>query len=582
MEEKNKFLSPLGRTICFLFFFASFFVFTNAPAKAATLYFSPASGKFGIEDTFTVSVFVNTPNEAINNAEATVNFPANFLNAVSASQSNSIFSLWVQPVAISNSAGTITFNGGLPTPGYKGAAGKILSAVFKVKKSGSASLNFSSASVRANDGKGTDILSGAGTAKFTLGEVIPTEPTEPKPEPTVPPARPNTPTAPEIISPTHPDPTRWYSTNDATLAWPLPAGITMTRTLLGQTPTAVPTVTYTSPISSKEIGDIEDGQWYFHTQLRNSAGWGEISHFKLQIDTQPPQSFKVELKEGKETANPQPTLIFEAIDEMSGIDHYEIIIDQGSPIMTDKAEYKIPPQDLGKHLIIVKAADGAGNETMAMAEIEILAIEAPIITDYPRELLPGSIMSIKGTALPEATVKIYIQKDKEEAVKIREARSDKEGKWFFIEVEPVEKGVYQVWAETIVASGAKSELSKKIGVLVSPPVFIRIGKLAIDYLTTIMTLLILILVMILGVFWVWLLIREKRRKIRKEISQAEKALHEAFEALRTETEKQVAKLDDKPGLSARERRICNDLKKALKISEEYIGKEIRDIDKEME
>lgn len=58
-------------------------------------------------------------------------------------------------------------------------------------------------------------------------------------------------------------------------------------------------------------------------------------------------------------------------------------------------------------------------------------------------------------------------------------------------------------------------------------------------------------------------------------------MHKAFEALKKETEEQVARLDCKPGLSEREKKICNDLKEALKISEECIGKEIKDIEKEI-
>ena len=387
-----------------------------------------------------------------------------------------------------------------------------------------------------------------------------------------------TPSAPKISSPTHPNPEGWYSNNDPKFTWKVPSGITSTRLSFNSFPTAVPNILYSKPISEKQLEDLADGIWYFHVQLRNNAGWGGVSHFKLQIDTQPPKFFKIEVPEGSETTNPQPTLIFETTDEMSRIDHYEIIIDRGSSIITEKSEYKIPPQNLGKHTIIVKAIDKAGNETLAMTEIEILAIEAPIITDYPRELLPGSILSIKGTALPEALVKVYIQKDKKE-IKIGETKSDKEGKWVFIEVEPVEKGVYQIWTETIDASGSKSRPSEEISVLVSPPVFIRIGKLAIDYLTTIMTLLILMLAIIFGVFWAWLIIVEKRRRLKKEISGAGKALHKAFETLIRETEKQVEKLDGKPGLSEREKEVCNNLKKALKISEEFIDKKIKDIEK---
>lgn len=570
---KKSFYFSFAVSLIFIFF--SFFGIKTV--HAATLYFSPSSGNFTVGNLLTTSVFVNTKEQAINNTDVVINFPAGLLEVVSVSKSGSIFSLWVEEPSFSNSAGTVSFNGGLPTPGFNGTAGKAISIVFRVKAAGSASLIFSSAAVRANDGYGTDILQARAQAQFTLKAVGAPPPTPPA---EAPPAA-GTPSAPKISSPTHSNPEEWYSSNDPKLTWKLPSGITGTRLLIGHLPTAVPNISYAEPILEKQLEDLTDGIWYFHVQLRNSIGWGGISHFKFQIDTEPPKSFKIEVKEGKETSNPQPTLLFETTDATSGIDHYEIIIDQGNPIITKKTEYKIPPQSLGKHTIIVKAVDKAGGETLAMTEIEILTIEAPIITDYPRELLPGSILSIKGTALPEATVKIYIQKGKEE-IRMGETKSDKEGKWIFIEAEPVEKEVYQIWAEIIDASGSKSGPSEKISVFVSPPVFIRIGKLAIDYLTTVLTLLILILAISLAVFWAWLIIKEKKRKMKKEISDAEKALRKAFEALKTETEKQVEKLDGKPGLSEKEKKICDDLKKALKISEELIDKEIKNIKKEIE
>jgi len=54
---------------------------------------------------------------------------------------------------------------------------------------------------------------------------------------------------------------------------------------------------------------------------------------------------------------------------------------------------------LGRHVVIVKAVDTAGNATLALTEIEILPIESPTITEFPSELLPGSILLIKGIKL---------------------------------------------------------------------------------------------------------------------------------------------------------------------------------------
>jgi len=545
-------------------------------AEAATLYFSPSSGSHAVGTTFSVSIYVSSADQAMNAASGVISFPQDKLEATSLSKTGSIFTLWVQEPSFSNSAGTINFEGIVLNPGFTGAAGKIITINFRAKAAGSALVNFSSGSVLANDGKGTNILTSLGNAQFSLGYVGPTVP-----EATTPSAVSGAPSAPQISSPTHPDPNKWYAKKDAKFTWSLPSDVTSVRLLVGKIPAAIPTVVYTPAINEKEVTNLDDGIWYFHVQLRNASGWGEISHFRFQIDTQPPEPFEIKFVDGKETTHPQPTLAFETTDEMSRIDYYEVKIDQEPPIKIKETEYKMPVQILGEHTVIVKAVDKAGNYTLAMTEINILPIEAPIITDYPRELLPGSILSIKGTALPEVTIRVYIQKDEKE-IKTGETKSDKEGRWTYIEVEPVEKGIYEVWAEAIDSSGAKNRSLEKVTILVSPPAFIRIGKLAIDYLMTIITLLVLILILVLGVIWSWQKIKEKRKKMRKEISEAEKALYQAFKALKQETEEQVAKLDGKSGLNEREKKICDDLKEALKISEKFIGKEIKDIEKELQ
>jgi len=163
-----------------------------------------------------------------------------------------------------------------------------------------------------------------------------------------------------------------------------------------------------------------------------------------------------------------------------------------------------------------------------------------------------------------------------------ETRSDQEGRWTYIEVEPLKRGVYRVSARTQDTLGVKSNPSEEVTVLVSPPVFFRIGALAIDYLTTIIVLSVLLIALIFGALLAWQKIKEKRKKMKKEINEADKALRKTFEALKEETEEQIAKLDGKAGLSTKEKKIYNDLKEALTISEKFIGKEIRDIEKELD
>jgi len=56
----------------------------------------------------------------------------------------------------------------------------------------------------------------------------------------------------------------------------------------------------------------------------------------------------------------------------------------------------------------------------------------------------------------------------------------------------------------------------------------------------------------------------------------------AFRALRDEVEEQIEYLDGKPGITKDERQVRDKLKEALNISEEFISKELKDIEKELE
>lgn len=127
-------------------------------ASAASLSLAPASSTLTVGNITTIKIYVNTENQAINNGEATIQFPTDMLEVISVTKSSSIFSLWVEEPSFSNFTGKIVFNGGVPNPGYTGGSGYIASVTFKAKKQGQASIIFTDGAVRANDGLGTDVL----------------------------------------------------------------------------------------------------------------------------------------------------------------------------------------------------------------------------------------------------------------------------------------------------------------------------------------------------------------------------------------------------------------------------------------
>lgn len=148
----------------------SFFVFAITPffAHAATLGFSPSSVSRTAGSTFTVTVSVSSADTAINAVSGVISFPTNALEVAGISKTGSIISLWVQEPSFSNSQGTVTFEGIALNPGYQGSGGTIIAVTFRTKTAGSATLRFSSSSVLANDGVGTNVLTGSGSASISI------------------------------------------------------------------------------------------------------------------------------------------------------------------------------------------------------------------------------------------------------------------------------------------------------------------------------------------------------------------------------------------------------------------------------
>jgi len=550
-----------------------------ATAQAANLYFSPSSGSHAVGTTFSVSIYVSSADQAINAASGVISFPSDKLEVTSLSKTGSIFTLWVQEPSFSNSAGTVNFEGIVLNPGFTGANGKAINIAFRTKAAGSAPLAFSSGSALANDGQGTNILTSLGNAQFSLGgAAVPGAP-----EAETPPAVAGTPAAPQISSPTHPDPNKWYAVNDAKFTWPLSSGVTGARLLVGKIPNAIPTVTYIPAVNSRELPDLADGIWYFHVRLQNNASWGGISHFRFQIDTEKPSNFDIREIERKDPTDPRVKFVFDSRDETSGVDYYEVQIDDGgSRVWQDDGSgvFETPALGPGKHTLIAKVLDKAGNSLANSAEFTIEALKSPTITDYTQTLASREVLIVKGTTYPNAQVVIWLQKEKDEP-QSQIVKSDDGGNFTFVAEEKLKDGIYKLWAEVIDMRGARSKPTEKTTIVVEQPTILKIGTQAVTILTIIVPLVAFIILLLALIWYGWHKFSSFRKKIRKETKEAEQTLHQAFNALKEETEERIAELDGKPDLSEREKKICNSLKKALKISEKFIGKEIEDIEKEI-
>ncbi len=161
MKNNLKFI-----VLALLFFICSRSVF------AADIFCTSDKTNIAQNKTFTVSVNIDTDGKYINNSEGTISFSKDLINVESISSNSSIFSVWVEKPKFSNKNGTITFNGGIPDPGYSGTRGNVINVVFKAVKKGTAKISFTSADIYANDGMGTDIISGKSGVSLNIIEPI--------------------------------------------------------------------------------------------------------------------------------------------------------------------------------------------------------------------------------------------------------------------------------------------------------------------------------------------------------------------------------------------------------------------------
>lgn len=547
------------------------FLFSASNAFAASLYFSPTSGLYSTGQTVTVTIYASSQDQAMNAVSGVVSFPTDNIEVLSISKTGSIIDLWVQEPSFSNGTGVFSFEGIVLNPGYTGTAGKIISVTLRFRSSGVSPLTFSSGSVLANDGQGTNILDSLGEASFTISEGA-----APAPRPSTPEkVSATTPVAPTVTSETHPDQTVWYANNVGSFKWNVPSGITGARLLLDDKPQSAATVQYVPPIGEKTIKDLAEGTQYFHVRLRNDAGWGQTAHFQINVDTEAPEHLLVKLAERRDLTDPKAVLDISAADSTSGIDRYEILIDG---LLADTLSgggtktYEAMPLKPGEHTISVTAFDKAGNFASEEVSVSVEALKPPEFTEYPEVLTSGETFTAKGKTYPNVEVTVWIGEGGK-AIESHTASSDSFGRFTLEVPEGFSRGTYVFWGEVKDNRGATSNPSEEIQFKVSWP---SLGLTSGQATSTLVFLTLLIIAWYTRSTFLIL-----KRKIHKESEEAQTALHKAFNLLQGEVKDHVKTLEAKKKkkiATKDEEKILRRFKKNLAEAEKYIAEEMKDID----
>lgn len=575
-EEKIKKVSIF--ILCFIA--ASFFV--PSYTLASDLILSPSSGVLTPNSSISVNVMVTNNTQAINAVSGTLSFPTDLLSVRSITRDNSIIKLWSSEPTFSNTEGTVNFEGVLFNPGFSGSQGRLLTINFVPKRVGKASVLFTAGSILANDGNATNVLGKLGVASFVSSgnvEITNGNTSTPVENPLVP-------NAPRVTSATNPDTNKWYTTKSPTFSWDVPAGITALRLQYDKSPSSVPENTYTNMIGTKTITVSKDGVYYMHVQFKNDHGWGAVSHFRFKIDSEQPEPFTIVFPNGSSNDDPRPVILLNSKDNLSGIDHYELKVGDGAPVLfattTTPVTYTMPLQLPGKHTLLVKAVDKAGNSTVQSADFVVSTINSPVITSYTREVDEAGVIKVEGTTYPDTKVNIYFR-SKERSVTSESVKSDMSGNFSLVLSKKMNPGVYELVAEAIDDRGAKSQLTTPVNILINQKVFFRISQMIINYVALgIMAIVAIATLIMFSVF-----VRSKmillRRKLRKDLVDASDTLNQDLEDLKTDLEQELKllkKVGNKRDLTKEEDLIVENLKRHIDMIEKNMNKKFESIRKD--
>lgn len=563
----------------FLFFLAVSVFLDPSLVEAASLSLSPQTRSLHAGDRITVSVYANAGGTPVNAVSGTVSYDPSSLEAVSVGKTSSIVTLWVQEPSITS--GNVSFEGVIPNPGFSGSLGKIVDVVFRAKKEGSTALLITNASVLANDGLGTEVLTGTSGSTFSIATTDQTAPVEIQ-EDAAPSSR-KEPVLLSITSSTHPDPLAWHNKNTGTFGFVLPQGTEAIRLILSRFATAKPSVVYRPALSEKTLDAIPEGTTYLLMEALVNGSWSEPASYQIKVDTIAPELSQIQERTRTDATDPVVELLVSAKDAGSGMSKFFVSVDGGAEQGRTLGEpLRVGPLSPGAHTITVFAADRAGNRAAATYTANIEALPAPQLRGSDREVLWGENLQVSGIASHFfGTVRLDLHSGG--GVFSASGSIEPDGTFVLSRAHDLPPGRYEARVVTVDARGASSVPSEAFYVdFKSRP----IGDLLLSFGKDLGAGFFVILA-ILGFAAVlsgaYLRFVRWRKHLLKEIRDVDLTVEKSFALLRDDVEafvEEITKESSKRKLTAVEKRFVKTMKTNLSEAKEILKREVSDIKKQ--
>lgn len=472
------------QVLVYFFLLAVYYLLFSSVAIAAdaTLYLSPITGTYTIDTTIPIQIMVSSGGESVNAIEGKLTYDPKEIEIESVTKNEALMSSWTVEPVYDNTLGTLSFGGFLSTSTVLDRA-VVLSFVGIAKRSGEVRIRFATgAAVHAADGTGGNLLSTLNGGIYAIipkesdltlspdtpGEALFATSTEEvlgvsDTSSTTPGEVLGAATATIMTSLTHPDQNAWYALSTSTLSWDMPDGVTHVRLALDKKQEGEGVRVYNAPIHEKIIDNIHDGVWYVHLTREFADAHTDNATYRLQIDTMPPSNVSVSEKPRAHAYDPRVAFLVTATDTLSGVDHYEFIVDQGEAVSwvpDGTHEYHARTLPVGTHELLVRALDRAGNKTEAHTQFVIEYLPTPTIVPSATPLTEGDHLSGVLESTPNATLTLFFMQGGE--VVKEEVVLDSTGRGVFHTALVLSPGPYEVWALLHEESGAVSRESEHL------------------------------------------------------------------------------------------------------------------------
>ncbi|MBI1839076.1 MAG: hypothetical protein HYR95_02180 [Candidatus Colwellbacteria bacterium] len=324
----------------FLVFLSSiFYILYSAPvALAATLYFYPQNLDVFQGENVVLEVRLNTDGETINALEVEGGLAGENMTIDSADTSNSLVRIFIEPARTDGKK--FRFIGGAPG-GFNGV-GIIGRLNLTALATGNNAISFNEpVKIFTNSEKATQSAVKFLGATFNVID---------KPEGYI-----------ELSSRTHAKQNAWHNAKEVNIHWDLAPGAEYSY-LVSLDQTAVPDEIADKPAGDKlwlgdiALNDLTDGIYYFTVK---EIGSHIVSRYSIFQDVTPPEWVSITLNKGTPETENKSYVSFLAKDSTSGIDYYEIKIDDGIFEQVPPPNYIVNKTDFRR--IVIKAYDRAGN-----------------------------------------------------------------------------------------------------------------------------------------------------------------------------------------------------------------------------